>query len=141
MMPGSGTHGLPLTLDDDQVLTLPFATRYMSCALESRDLCNHPNPNRFNSVCWVDRDDVTPLKAQNAHPGSQVGWHPGFRAHQLSGRSMAMVVLTALQDAIDTWSEITIVGAWTATNVFSIKTLYYCTHSNMLFYRRPSSPR
>jgi len=111
-------------MDDDQVLTLPFATRFMSCAPESHDLCGHPSPNRFNAVCWVDRDDVTPLNTQRENPKSQVGWHPGFRAHQLTGRTMAMVVLTALQDAIDIWSEITIVGAWTTTIVISITTFF-----------------
>jgi len=108
MMPGSGMHGIQETLDEEQVLTLPFASRYMKCPPESKDLCNHPNPNRFQAVCWVGRDDVTPSKPQNPTVSSQVGWHPGFRSHQLSGRSLAMVIMTGLQDAIGTWSEITI---------------------------------
>jgi|AntRauTorckE5430_2_1112549.scaffolds.fasta_scaffold11075_2 hypothetical protein len=112
MVPGSGMHAIQETLDADQVLTLPFASRYMNCASESKDLCNHPSPNRFQAVCWVDRDDVTPSKPQKSAPPSQVGWHPGFRSHQLTGRSMAMVVMTGLQDAIDIWSEITIAGAY-----------------------------
>jgi hypothetical protein len=102
-------HGIPETSDDDQAATLPFASRYLKCTDSNHELCNL-NENRFRAVCWIDREDVTPTKKQLAKPPSQVSWHPGFRVHQLMGRAMAMVILTALEDAINTWSEVTIVG-------------------------------
>jgi len=107
MVPGNGMYGIPETMDVDHAATLPFASRYLKCPDESRDLCNL-NENRFRALCWIDRDDVTPSQKQLEKPPSQVGWHPGFRVHQLTGRTMAMVMLTALGDAIDTWSEGTI---------------------------------
>lgn len=109
MVPGNGMYGIPETLDGDHAATLPFASRYMKCAEESHDLCNL-NENRFRALCWIDREDVTPSNKQLPKPKSQVRWHPGFRVHQLMGRTMAMVILTALGDAIDTWSEGTIFG-------------------------------
>jgi len=96
------------TTDEDQAATLPFAARYMKCAPDSRELCD-AKEHRFRALCWIDRDDVTPPTKQREVPSSQVGWHPGFRVHQLLGRSMTMVILDAMQDAIDTWGDITIV--------------------------------
>lgn len=109
MVPGTSMSGIPETVDDEQASELPFAARYMKCASGSSELCGDAG-NRFRTRCWIDRDDVTPPTPQNAHVGSQVKWHPGFRFHQLTSRSMSMVILTAMQDAIDTWSEITIIG-------------------------------
>ena len=101
--------GIKETTDEDQAKTLPFAARFMKCSAESHDLCNAPE-NRFRALCWIDRDDVTPVVEQRPVPRSQVSWHPGFRVHQLMSRSMAFTILTGLQDAIDTWSEHTIFG-------------------------------
>jgi len=104
---GTGLAGVPITESREQVDTLPWAARYLSCPEENRDLCDEKE-HRFRTTCWVDRDDVSPLKKQADNAGSQVKWHPGFRAHQLRGRVLAFTVLNALQDAIDTWSEKTI---------------------------------
>jgi hypothetical protein len=35
-------------------------------------------------------------------------WHPGFRAHQLTGRALAFFILQALDEALHQWSDITI---------------------------------
>lgn len=108
MVPGSAMSGIKDTIDEDQAATMPFAARYIKCDPNSHDLCE-ANEHRFRAQCWIDRDDVTPPTTQKDKPGGQVKWHPGFRIHQLKGRSMAMVILTVMQDAIDTWSEVTII--------------------------------
>ncbi len=102
-------YGIPETSDVVQAETLPFATRYMKCGVDNKSQCTE-NEHKFRANCWIERKDVTPPRKQDPRPGSQVGWHPGFRSHQLHGRALAMIVLDALQDAIDIWSEITIVG-------------------------------
>jgi len=106
---GNGNSGLPTTMDEEQVLDLPWATRYLVCGKQRADLCNDHNANtKFRTKCWVDRPDFTPTTKQDAHVGSQVSWHPGFRTHQLTGRLMSFVVLDALADALSIWSDNTI---------------------------------
>jgi len=56
---------------------------------------------------------------------SQVGWHPGFRTHQLTGRLMSFVVLSALEDALSIWSEKTIVAGHPLANEYWHVTDYY----------------
>jgi len=106
---GSGNIGVPMTMDEEQVKTLPWAAQYLNCDEQRAELCVDAN-NRFRTKCWIDRPDVTPERNQKDHAGSQVKWHPGFRRHQLTGRVLAFTVLEALQDAINTWSEVTIIG-------------------------------
>jgi len=72
--------------------TIPYAARWF----------NEKN-EKYNAVCWENRDDFTPLTTQEAHPGSQVNWHPGNRQHSWSGRKLALVLLQALQVAFDKW--------------------------------------
>lgn len=74
--------------------SVPFAARWMDQKEE-----------KYNAVCWEPRKDFTPEKKQKDHPGSQVGWHPGFRHHQWSGRKLALIVLRALSLALDAWEE------------------------------------
>ena len=107
--PGTSLSGIKEITDEDQALALPFAARYIKCEEKSKGVCN-ANEQKFRTQCWIDRDDVTPPTTQKAHPDNQDESHPGFRIHQLKSRSMAMRILTAMENAIDTWSEITIVG-------------------------------
>lgn len=100
---------IPESEDSEQAKTLPFAVRYLKCPPGSKEICDD-NENRFRSICWMDRDDVTPPTQQRDKPASQVEWHPGFRVHQLIGRTMAMIILDTLKEAINTWSEVTIIG-------------------------------
>ena len=99
---GSGDIGIPISEDETQAETLPYASRYIKCDREHGDMCN---ANKFHSNCWVDRPDVTPPTQQSDHPGSQVKWHPGFRWHQLTGRILAYTVLTGLKEAIGIWKN------------------------------------
>jgi hypothetical protein len=55
----------------------------------------------YNSVCWVDRIKVAPPIAQDSTI-DQAG-NPGPLAHKLEGRMLSMLVLHALDEALDKW--------------------------------------
>lgn len=74
--------------------TIPYAARWINQKEE-----------KYNAICWEPRSDFEPEKAQSNHPGSQVGWHPGNRVHQWSGRKTAMVILKALKAALKQWQD------------------------------------
>jgi hypothetical protein len=99
---GTGMEGMPMSEDEVQVETLPYAIQYMQCDKEHVGMCRN---HKYNANCWVNRTDVTPPTKQGAHPGSQVSWHPGFRTHQHIGRLLAYTVLTGLKEAISTWKN------------------------------------
>lgn len=101
---GTAMSGIPVSKDEEQVTSLPFATQYMICEKEHKQMCGDPS-NRFRANCWVDRPDVSPPTKQDEHPGSQVKWHPGFRVHQLVGRTLAYTVLIGLKEAIAMWKN------------------------------------
>jgi hypothetical protein len=102
---GFGTADLPVTESEEQMKSLPWAYQKMKCPADRADLCNS---DRFSVTCWIDRPDgVKPKTPQLDRPLGQVKWHPGWRAHQLVGRTIAFIVLEALQVAINTWSEAT----------------------------------
>jgi len=105
---GSGMASIPLTENMDQVENLPWAARYLKCPEDNTSLCDDEN-NKFRTTCWVERSDVTPPMEQASHaPYPKL--HPGFRTHQLKSRILAFTVIDALEDAIDTWSEETIIS-------------------------------
>ena len=60
---------------------------------------------KYNAACWKPRSYFSPQINQASHPGSQVGWHPGNRQHQWSGRKLALLLLHALAEAFDRWEE------------------------------------
>lgn len=101
---GMGSNGIPEVTSVEQAETIPWAARYMKCANEYAELCK---ANRFCATCWVDRDDVPreTFASIRPQPPSQVRWHPGWRYHQLKGRVLAINILTALQAAIQLFSD------------------------------------
>jgi hypothetical protein len=99
---GGGSSGLPECVTEVQCDKLPWATRYMKCGSEAQSMCGL---HKWRSNCWVERPDVTPLVAQAESPESQVGWHPGFRTHQLTGRILNMFVLKALKEGLTKWQK------------------------------------
>jgi hypothetical protein len=101
---GDAMTGIPEVEEFDLLEKEPYARRYLRCGTEIKK--THCQPNFFNSVCWIDRDDFTPAKEQLSHPGSQTGWHPGNRFHQLTGRVISFTLLKALHDALTTWSQV-----------------------------------
>ena len=94
---------LEKTKDAVQVETLPYAMRYMSCESGNGNLCKD---NEYNSECWVRRSDYNPPKYVKIeeYVGGRASWHPGHRVHQLIGRKWSLIVLYALEAALDTWN-------------------------------------
>lgn len=99
---GTASLGIPISENQAQAETLPYAAQYVECDKELHDMCKE---HKFHANCWVDRPDVIPPKKQSDKPGSQVSWHPGFRKHQLTGRVLAYTVLTGLKQAIAQWRD------------------------------------
>eukprot|EP00540_Astrosyne_radiata_P017049 CAMPEP_0116846898 /NCGR_PEP_ID=MMETSP0418-20121206/14120_1 /TAXON_ID=1158023 /ORGANISM="Astrosyne radiata, Strain 13vi08-1A" /LENGTH=620 /DNA_ID=CAMNT_0004478255 /DNA_START=23 /DNA_END=1886 /DNA_ORIENTATION=- len=99
---GEGLDGIPTCKDEVDAEKVVYAARYMKCDKERQDMCNK---EKFHSNCWVNRTDVTPPLKQDEKPGSQVGWHPGFRSHQIIGRVLSFWVLKALKEAISIWKN------------------------------------
>jgi hypothetical protein len=102
---GYGTDGVIPVESEEQAKTLPFASRYMKCSSGRQDLCT-AEP-RFCTECWIPRDDIDPVKLgyKMGKFSGQVKWHPGWRAHQLVGRTIAFSVLQTLQEAIQIFSD------------------------------------
>jgi len=121
---GSAMHGIPETLDEEQVKDLPYFARYLNCPEDKESLCLN-NPDKYKVRCWIDRDDVTPPTQQLKSPSDQSLENPGFRQHQLKGRVITFIILEALQDALDNWSDITIVEGQPLDGDFWHLTNYY----------------
>ncbi|KAL9186839.1 hypothetical protein ACHAXT_010559 [Thalassiosira profunda] len=60
--------------------------------------------HKYNAVCWTDRVDVEPAD-QNAGYGGQASWHPGNFVHQWTARKISIVMLHALDKALDLWEK------------------------------------
>jgi len=89
---GTDAEMVPPTDDQEQAKTVPYAARWLNGKEE-----------KYNAICWEPRSDVAPLEQQDAHPASQVSWHPGFRYHQFQGRKVALILLKGLAAALDQW--------------------------------------
>jgi hypothetical protein len=103
---GAGTDAVIPVESEEQALKVPYASRYMKCDKEQQDLCN--KESRYCTKCWIPRDDIDPEKVGfriSSKFGGQVKWHPGWRSHQLVGRTIAFSVLQALQEAIQIFSD------------------------------------
>lgn len=100
---GVGMDGIALTESDKQAKTLPWAIQYLKCDPLHNDVCK--NHNDYCAKCWIDRKDGVKPDVEPQEFGGQVGWHPGWRYHQLQGRVIAFAVLEALQLAIQQFSE------------------------------------
>jgi hypothetical protein len=70
------------------------------CDTRNEGSCNF---DAFNSVCWVDRTDFVPNtpQADKINPES----YDGYRTHQLEGLKLALLVLDALDAALDSWVD------------------------------------
>jgi hypothetical protein len=103
---GEGTDGIIKVEDEVQAKSVPYAARYLKCDSERQDICN--SAPRYCTKCWIPREDLDPKAlgfSDHFRFGGQVKWHPGWRHHQLVGRTLAFSVLQALQAAIQVWSD------------------------------------
>lgn len=121
---GTGMAGIPVTKDDVQVNSLPWAAQYLQCEATNQGLCLD-GLVRFRTQCWIDRDDVTPGVKQMQFVGGRAKWHPGWRAHQLTGRVIAFLILKALEDAINEWNNMAIGGGYPLDDEYWHVTKYY----------------
>eukprot|EP00816_Leptocylindrus_hargravesii_P013506 CAMPEP_0196824974 /NCGR_PEP_ID=MMETSP1362-20130617/92791_1 /TAXON_ID=163516 /ORGANISM="Leptocylindrus danicus, Strain CCMP1856" /LENGTH=911 /DNA_ID=CAMNT_0042205337 /DNA_START=109 /DNA_END=2844 /DNA_ORIENTATION=+ len=97
--------GFPETESEEQAKTMPDALAYLHCSKENQSLCNQ---HKYRTQCWVERDDVTPPTKQLPAVDGRASWHPGFRTHRIIGRGITMLILSALENALTQWSEVTI---------------------------------
>eukprot|EP00588_Corethron_pennatum_P003236 CAMPEP_0194285204 /NCGR_PEP_ID=MMETSP0169-20130528/29633_1 /TAXON_ID=218684 /ORGANISM="Corethron pennatum, Strain L29A3" /LENGTH=830 /DNA_ID=CAMNT_0039031267 /DNA_START=96 /DNA_END=2588 /DNA_ORIENTATION=+ len=102
-IPDWSTEGVPVTKNDAHALELPWAARYLNCEGQFAETCP---THKFNSICWIDRDDITPPTEQKKHPdGQEIETNLGFREHRFRGRKLSYLVLTALGRTLDRWME------------------------------------
>ena len=121
---GMGLSGIAETESGEQAATLPWAVRYLRCKKGGEDLCEKAE-NKYLNTCWVERKGVKPPTKQDDHIVGADKSHPGWRYHQLKGRMLAGTVLEALQEAINTWSDVTITGGHPLPDEYWHVTDYY----------------
>lgn len=127
----NGHSGVPVVTSLDQAKTLPWAAQEFVCASEVKDLCNRGLLDR----CWVDRSDFTPPTAQAGHVGGKASWHPGYRTHKLAGRKQSMLMLKALDVALDMWEAgIEEKGFPLHEDYWHVGTIYDTARSNLIAY-------
>lgn len=68
------------------------------CETRNEGPCNF---DAFNSVCWVDRSDFVPKRPQEEKINPES--YDGYRVHQLEGLKLSLLVLGALDAALDSW--------------------------------------
>jgi hypothetical protein len=68
------------------------------CGTQSQGPCNF---DAFNSVCWVDRIDVNITTPQEQEISAET--YDGYRVHQLEGNKLALLVLNAIDAALNNW--------------------------------------
>lgn len=122
---GDGLSGILQAITVDEIMNLPWASRYVSCGDEVKQICS---AKEYDGICWIPRDDFTPRNTQNSAPGGRASWHPGNRKHQLQGRVLAFTILSALKDALQLWFEAE--DFKLADTVWHVSTLYDSIRSN-----------
>ncbi|KAL9190080.1 hypothetical protein ACHAXT_007291 [Thalassiosira profunda] len=101
---GNGLAGVPETKNARAVTDLPWAAAYLNCPKGMQSTCQR---YQFESICWIDRSDVTPPTEQlDSIPvmPTAIGW----RMQQLKGYTLAYNFLHATIEALERYSEITI---------------------------------
>lgn len=99
---GNGERGIPLMNSPDEAKGIVWAAQYLKCDPSIKQTCRE---KEYMGTCWFDRDDVKPFTKQQAEPGGRASWHPGNRFHQLQGRIITFIILTAMDKAIEKWSK------------------------------------
>jgi hypothetical protein len=99
---GSSRAGLTLVDKVEDLETLPWAARYLTCSLDiDKSFCE---PHKYDTTCWINRTDFTPTDQRDV-PDGRAGFHAGQSAHKLKGRNIAFTILRALHEVLTTWSE------------------------------------
>jgi len=120
---GGDFKGFLKTTSEEVAARLPFSSRYLYCS-DDLFLCKDIG-HRYRTKCWIDRDDFTPKTAQEKFVRGRASWHPGFRYHQVQGRGITMLILSALETAFSNWSDSTITNGHPLLDVEWHMTEYY----------------
>eukprot|EP00562_Extubocellulus_spinifer_P034137 CAMPEP_0178682364 /NCGR_PEP_ID=MMETSP0699-20121125/1730_1 /TAXON_ID=265572 /ORGANISM="Extubocellulus spinifer, Strain CCMP396" /LENGTH=662 /DNA_ID=CAMNT_0020326885 /DNA_START=185 /DNA_END=2173 /DNA_ORIENTATION=- len=91
-----------MTTDEKQAESVPWALRWSKCDKNRADLCK---AHKYNSVCWEERKDVHPPTKQTNFVSGRAGWHPGDITDKRMARVWCLMVLHALDAALDFWKE------------------------------------
>ena len=75
------------------------ACRYVKCRGDP-SMCD-----QHNSICWVERSDRTAYQAQDQNVGHQREGYPSVQQQRLEGRKLSMLILHALDEALDRWIQ------------------------------------
>ena len=111
-MVGPVASHFPVTKKADPTAT-PWAARYLRCDDSASTLqCTTENmytdQDKYNSRCWVERNDFTPRVKQNSvKTPHHASWHPGWREHLYKGRLITFVLLSALEHGLEGMSRVT----------------------------------
>jgi len=89
---GTGMGGIPLSKDQKQTETLPWAVQYLKCDSNSKILCENVS-SIFDTTCWINERDP-----------SDSSFH-GWRDHQLKSRIIMFAVLEGLEIALSNWMQ------------------------------------
>eukprot|EP00581_Thalassiosira_minuscula_P014555 CAMPEP_0183713532 /NCGR_PEP_ID=MMETSP0737-20130205/8350_1 /TAXON_ID=385413 /ORGANISM="Thalassiosira miniscula, Strain CCMP1093" /LENGTH=1064 /DNA_ID=CAMNT_0025942323 /DNA_START=60 /DNA_END=3254 /DNA_ORIENTATION=+ len=119
-----GNGWTPSTVSEEQVAEVPWAAKYLYCARGSTANC--PG-HQYDAGCWVEREDFKPKNPQGAIVGGQASWHPGNRVHKRRGRMIALIVLRALDYALDKWEELAAESGYPIAEEHWHVTEYYST--------------
>ena len=126
-----GFSGVPVITDMDMAEQLPWAAQEFICDPSVKDLCGRG----LLDECWVPRSDFTPTTRQNAHVGGKAGWHPGWRTHKYTARKHTLMMLRALDQALDTWmDEIETTGFPLKEEVWHTGSINEAARSNLIAY-------
>ena len=79
------------------MVPLNTACRFVKCRGDPK-MCD-----QHNSVCWVDRSDRNVYQTQDKNVGHQQEGYPSVQQQRLEGRKLSMLILHALDEALDLW--------------------------------------
>jgi hypothetical protein len=97
IQPGASFCDPTYTQDGKTMVPLMKACRYVKCRSNPK-LCD-----KHNSVCWVERSDRSIFQKQDNDVGHQREGYPSVQQQRLEGRKLSMMILHALEEALDRW--------------------------------------
>jgi hypothetical protein len=107
--------GIPTTTTQgDEMNQTIWAARFLNCGTNETLRATLCRPHEFNGTCWLPRSDFRPTKKAQADslPHSKLSSadsdledYPGFRHHQLRGRTIAFTLLQALEEVLTLWAN------------------------------------
>lgn len=100
LQPGASFCEASVLQDGKTLVPAVKACRYVNCSPGS-------DCDKHDSVCWIERSDqnLLPGQSQDNDVGHQKEGYPSVQTQRLEGRKLAMLVLHALEEALDLWTE------------------------------------